>query len=179
MKQSSVTGGHNGVKTPIDGNGASVGGNGSTATLAKPRAANPQAEALVASLMSVVRDMLIVDDAASELPLRQVRVCMILSSGPHSMSSLSRELGVSLSAITQIADRLESAGLVTRVAEGSDRRVRRLQLTPRARKIMQRRHRIKVERAQGALRQMGPQERKRVMKSLAVLQQVCQESRMP
>ena len=176
MKQSSVTHGHNSAK-PTNGNGTLLNGNSATATLSKPRSAPPQAEALVASLMAVVRDMLIVDDAASDLPLRQVRVCMILSNGPQSMSSLSRELGVSLSAITQIADRLETAGLVTRVAEGSDRRVRRLQLTPLARKMMLRRHRIKVERAQAALRQMGPQDRKRIMKSLALLQQVCQESR--
>ena len=50
------------------------------------------------------------------------------------MSSLGRELGVSLSAITQIADRLERAGLVTRVAKGGDRRVRRLELTRAARR---------------------------------------------
>ena len=39
------------------------------------------------------------------------------------MSALGRKLGVSLSAMTQIADRLERADMVKRVAEDSDRRV--------------------------------------------------------
>ena len=50
------------------------------------------------------------------------------------MSALSREFGVSLSAMTRIADRLERARLVKRVAEGGDRRIRHLQLTPRGEK---------------------------------------------
>ena len=50
------------------------------------------------------------DHLAAELPLAQLRVCGMLYDGPHPMSVLSRELGVSLSAMTQIADRLERAG---------------------------------------------------------------------
>ena len=90
----------------------------------------------IASLMPALMRMLssFDDDPAAELPLAQLRVCTILSDGPRSMSALSREFGVSLSAMTRIADRLERAGLVTRVARDDDRRVRRLQLTRAARK---------------------------------------------
>ena len=55
-------------------------------------------------------------DLADELPLAQLRVCAVLSEGPRAMSVLGRELGVSLSALTQIADRLERARLVKRTA---------------------------------------------------------------
>ena len=48
--------------------------------------------------------------SAAELPLAQLRVCGVLCDGPRPMSAVSRELGVSLSAMTQIADRLERAG---------------------------------------------------------------------
>ena len=46
------------------------------------------------------------DDPIAELPLAQLRVCGILYHGRRSMS-VSKELGVSLSAMTQIADRLD------------------------------------------------------------------------
>jgi DNA-binding MarR family transcriptional regulator len=49
----------------------------------------------------------------AELP-GQVRVCRILEAGPVTLSALGEELGVTPSAVTQIADRLERAGYVTR-----------------------------------------------------------------
>ena len=74
------------------------------------------------------------DDRLSvSLPLAQLRLCRVLYDGPRPMSVLSQELGVSLSALTQMADRLERAKLVARVASGKDRRVRHLQLTERGR----------------------------------------------
>lgn len=85
-------------------------------------------------------------DPADNLPLAQLRLCGILSEGPRPMSALSRELGVSLSALTQIADRLERARLVKRVAAGNDRRVRCLQLTVRAEKMMRKRREVRVLR---------------------------------
>ncbi|MSQ97526.1 MAG: MarR family transcriptional regulator [Gemmataceae bacterium] len=154
-------------------------GEAATAALSKQSPPPRQAKALVAALRDIVRDMFIVDDAASDLPLRQLRVCMILAAGPQSMSALSRELGVSLSATTQIADRLVAAGLAQRLPEGTDRRVRCLQLTPRGRQIMERRDRIKARRAQAALRRMRPGESKKLMSALAALQSACQESRLP
>ena len=77
-------------------------------------------------------------DPADNLPLAQLRLCGILSEGPRPMSVLSRELGVSLSALTQIADRLERTRLVKRVVEENDRRVRCLQLTARGEKMTRR-----------------------------------------
>src|SRR5438445_54630 len=64
-----------------------------------------QARELIKLILSLTRQMLVIDDATAELPLRQLRVCMSLFEGPKSMSALGRELGVSLSAMTQIADR--------------------------------------------------------------------------
>ena len=72
------------------------------------------------------------------------------------MSVLSRELGVSLSAMTQIADRLERARLVKRQFEGTDRRVRSLQLTSRGQKIMQAREEARVQRRANGFRSDAP-----------------------
>ena len=73
----------------------------------------------IASLLPALMRQLFTldDDLAVDLPLAQLRVCASLQDGPLPMSALSRELGVTLSAMTQIADRLERANLVSRVAE--------------------------------------------------------------
>jgi len=70
-----------------------------------------QARAITACLPAVMRQLFTFeDDPIEELPLAQLRICSLLYGEPRSMSALSRELGVSLSAITQVADRLERRG---------------------------------------------------------------------
>jgi DNA-binding MarR family transcriptional regulator len=155
------------------------GGNGFTAEAASPTAeiaGNREAQEVTSLLMSLMRELFAVDDLASDLPLRQLRVCAMLHEGSRSMSSLSRELGVSLSAMTQIADRLERSRLVKRSFEGTDRRVRSLQLTPRAQRIMQLRENSRVERAAAALQKLAPQERTNVLTMLQALNAACSAS---
>ena len=89
------------------------------------------------------------------------------------MSLLSRELGVSQSAMTQIADRLERARLVRRSFEGTDRRVRSLQLTTRGQKMMQLREQARVERAATVVAEMSPTDRGDVLSALRRLLAAC------
>jgi DNA-binding MarR family transcriptional regulator len=114
-----------------------------------------------------------VNSPADELPLAQLRVCGILQNGARSMSALSRELGVTLSALTQIADRLERAGLVNRVAEEDDRRVRCLSLTPRGERIMLQREEYRIQRVLTVLDGMAPGERINVANALETLLRAC------
>jgi len=113
------------------------------------------------------------DDPVAELPLAQLRVCAVLHGGLRPMSALSRELGVSVSAMTQIADRLERAGLVNRVAAGTDRRVRHLQLTERGEEIMRLREDARVQRVLAALQRLSPKVRKGVLASLEMFVGAC------
>jgi DNA-binding MarR family transcriptional regulator len=92
------------------------------------------------------------------------------------MSALSHELGVSLSALTQIADRLEDAGLVNRVAVGTDRRVRRLQLTARGKRLMQHRADARIRRVRGALECLAPEARRAVRDAVELLHDACAEA---
>ena len=128
-----------------------------------------QAREVDATFKALARKVLVDDDPASELPLRQFRVCAALFEGSRSMKELSQELGVSQSAITQIADRLEAAGMVTRGAVGDDRRVRNLELTPRARQLLRRREEGRIERVSDILRQISPADRDAMMRALSVL----------
>lgn len=89
------------------------------------------------------------------------------------MSVLGRELRVSVSAMTRLADRLETAGMAKRTAEAGDRRVRCLQLTPRGARIMRRRNEARVRRAQDVLECLSPGEREEVLKALEMLMNAC------
>lgn len=124
-------------------------------------------------LMSVVRDLLYVEDRTSDLPLRQLHVCATLYGGPLSMSQLSRKLGVSMSAMTQIADRLERAGMAVRQACEPDRRVRCLILTPRGRRALQAREKVRLERLAAAFQTLDAASRRKLLAGLKLFQAAC------
>jgi DNA-binding MarR family transcriptional regulator len=129
-----------------------------------------QAAAFVGFLQALLRELTVgSNDPATELPLGQLRVCRVLSSGLQSISAISRELGVSLSAITQIADRLERARLVRRVTEDNDRRVRCLQLTARGEKLLRLHDEERIRRMAVALEHLTPEAREQAATALATL----------
>ncbi len=129
-----------------------------------------EAVTLASLLPALMRQLFTIDnDLAADLPLAQIRVCVCLQDGPLPMSALSRELGVTLSAMTQIADRLERANMVSRVAEEKDRRVRCLQLTPRAEKIMRRHDDSRIRSVSNVLSRLSPDERKGILAALETL----------
>jgi DNA-binding MarR family transcriptional regulator len=133
-----------------------------------------QAKAIDSLLLGLGRHLFSTDDQpAAELPVGQLRVCGILYGGPRPMSALSRELGVSLSAMTQIADRLARARLVSRVPKGTDRRVRCLQLTPRGAKLMRDREDSRVRRVSAALEHLSPEQRKELLAALDTFTDAC------
>jgi DNA-binding MarR family transcriptional regulator len=128
-----------------------------------------QARAIASLLPTIMRQLFTGDDPAEDLPLAQLRVCSILEHGPRSMSTLSRELGVSLSALTQIADRLERAELVSRVAEENDRRIRCLQLSQHGQRIMRHREEFRVRQVLAVLNQIPPTGRMQIREALEIL----------
>ena len=75
--------------------------------------------------------------------------------------------------MTQIADRLERAELVNRVAKGSDRRIRCLQLTPRGEEMMRQRETARVRAVWSALEHMPPKTRADVLSALETLMGAC------
>jgi DNA-binding MarR family transcriptional regulator len=130
-----------------------------------------QAALLEQLLPQLMRHLFALDPEhpAMELPLAQLRVCTILQSGPRSISALGEELDTSVSAVTQIADRLERAGFVERVAEPDDRRMKKLQLTPHGAEVMRSRREARVRRAQQALATLSPESREAALHAVRVL----------
>jgi DNA-binding MarR family transcriptional regulator len=109
------------------------------------------------------------DNTVSELPLAQLRICTILQAGPRSMTALGEELGISVSAVTQIADRLERAGLVERALESEDRRMKLLRLTGCGADLMRRRREMSVSRVEEVLERLDPAEREDSLRALRAL----------
>jgi DNA-binding MarR family transcriptional regulator len=130
-----------------------------------------QAAKLECLLPKLMRRLFTLDPShpANELPLAQLRVCTILQAGPRTVSAISEELRISASAVTQIADRLERAGLVERVAEPDDRRMKKLQLTAHGAEVMRSRREARVRAAAAALEQLPPPVRAEVLQALHVL----------
>ena len=141
-----------------------------------PPGVQMQARELDAILMALGRQIWKENDAVGELPLRQLRVCMMLCGGSRTMSDLSRELGVSLSAMTQIANRLERAGMVTRGFEDSDRRIRLLRLTPEAEQMLRVRRENQIGRIATLLDRMEPVARAKALAALDALRAVAEMS---
>jgi DNA-binding MarR family transcriptional regulator len=141
-------------------------------------ALSSQATTAASLLVTLTREFFTPDGSlVEEMPLAQLRVCGILYDGPRPMSALSRALGVSVSAMTQIADRLERARLVHRVADGADRRIRCLQLTERGQRLMQSREQARNKRVLTALEQLSPEARSRVLAALEALADACAAAR--
>src|SRR5438132_7253453 len=130
-----------------------------------------QAAQLECLLPKLMRRLFTLDanHPAMELPLAQLRVCTLLQAGPRTISALSEELGISVSAVTQIADRLERVGFVERLVEPDDRRIKQLQLTPSGAGVMRSRRELRVRRAADALHHLSPEMREAVLHALRAL----------
>jgi len=130
-----------------------------------------QSEAIVSMLSGLARRLftLEADDPGMELPVAQMRVCTVLIDGPKTMGAISRELGISHSAITQIADRLERALMVERVPESEDRRCKSLRLTAFGVEKMRSRRERRVLRMQRAMDKLPPEDRAAVVSALRTL----------
>lgn len=132
-----------------------------------------QADAVHAALRTVVRNLLGVDDSMMDLPLRQLKVCLTLYRHSRSMSEISRELKLSPSAVTQVSDRLERRGLIERVFQDEDRRVRKLRLTRKGQQLVRARERKQLRRIAAALDTLTADELGQVMTGLETLAQSC------
>jgi DNA-binding MarR family transcriptional regulator len=113
-----------------------------------------RAEAL---LPRVLRTMFRPDphDPLVELPVGQMRMMRLLANKAWTPSNLGEELGLSVSAVTQMANRLESIGYVDRTEDPSDRRVKHLTLTTVGRELMSVRREQRVHRLESVLSRMS------------------------
>ncbi|MBI4497916.1 MAG: MarR family transcriptional regulator [Chloroflexi bacterium] len=105
-----------------------------------------------------------------KLPVAQVQVLLHLAqSGPMTMGTLARQLGVSCPAATDLVARLETAGRVERVMSTQDRRKVLVQLTPQARQIAEGALAERREKVASVLRQLPSPERAGFVRGIQML----------
>jgi DNA-binding MarR family transcriptional regulator len=105
-----------------------------------------------------------------------LRACNILHEGPRTASRLARELGITVSAVTQIADKLETAGIIERLPGKPDRRTKNLSLTEQGAKLLRSRHTRRIRRAREVLDKLSPTARENALKVLHALLEVSPET---
>jgi DNA-binding MarR family transcriptional regulator len=130
-------------------------------------------DAVHTALRTVVRNLLGVDDSMMDLPLRQLKVCVSLYRQSRSMSEIGRDLKLSPSAVSQVSDRLERRGLIERVFQDEDRRVRKLRLTRKGQQLVRSREKKQLRRIAAALDTLSANELGQVMNGLEVLADSC------
>ena len=79
---------------------------------------------------------------------QQAHLLCVLITGPLGMTELSRILSIERSSLTSMVDRLERRDLVTRVANPTDRRACRIELTPAGKDLAHQCHDAVVDRIQ-------------------------------
>src|SRR5918911_3269253 len=103
---------------------------------------------------SQAQDWLTVD---LTMPQLKTLLC-VAQSGDATSGQIARGLGVSLSTVTGIVDRLSEQGLVSRREDPDDRRITRVQATPTGRDLVTRLLRYRDERLTGMLTSLSPDE---------------------
>jgi DNA-binding MarR family transcriptional regulator len=131
------------------------------------------AEEVHSALLGFGRKLLTVDDPTLDLPVRQLKVCLALLRRSCSMSEISREIGLSPSAVTQVSDRLVRRGLVERAFQDEDRRVRKLKLTAKGLQLMRSHEEKQLRRIAAALDSLSESELDQLLAGLEILTRSC------
>lgn len=113
---------------------------------------------------------------AHDLTFAQLGVLMSLYHGQHCrLSDLGQRFAVTKGAMSQMVNRLEQAGLVTREADPHDRRARQLSLTPKGRQVVEDVVASRERWLAQVLARLHPEERVRAAEILERLTQAAQD----
>lgn len=112
------------------------------------------------------------DDPLSELTMAQIRIMRILYAEDRTPSDLGEELGMSVSAVTQMSNRLEHMMLIERIDDKEDRRVKHLRLTENGRFLMLQRHDRRVSNAADVLALLSEERQAEILDVLEELRRV-------
>jgi DNA-binding MarR family transcriptional regulator len=113
---------------------------------------------------------------STDLTVQQIRVVVILAmEGDQSGAQLAEILGVGLTTMTGIVDRLEARSLVRREPDPNDRRVRRIVLTDQGRKLVADLVEFGREHKQRILSRLDPRILANLAEAVEALSEACRE----
>lgn len=113
------------------------------------------------------------EDDASGLPAPQLSaLSVIVFGGPITLGALAAAEQVRPPTITRLVEKLESAGLVERTSDPSDKRVSRLAATAKGVKLLHDGRRRRVARLTASLAALPATERNAIAKAVPILEKV-------
>lgn len=110
--------------------------------------------------------VLVPNHPTMKMSVNQLRTCSILMHGPRSITSLGNELGVKLSNVSQIVERMVRIGIVDRYETRDDGRLRLVKLTNKGLDAMESRKRYRIARAANALARVEATKRDAILFAL-------------
>jgi DNA-binding MarR family transcriptional regulator len=113
--------------------------------------------------------VLVPDHPSTKMSITQLRICSILQQGPCPVSYLGREIGVTVSNISQIIERMVRIGLIERYVTPDDLRLRLVKLSPQGLQAMESRKKYRIERTVAALAKVEPSVRPEILSALQSL----------
>lgn len=132
------------------------------------------------------------EDPLSELTHAQLRTLRAIEEGVDSASTLGEQLGLTVSAVTQVVNRLEVLDLIDRKEDSHDRRIKPLVLTDHCKALFEKRRDVRICKINAALAHLSDQERDEVLEGFRLLYSawqmeqaacgvpsVCDEDRLP
>jgi DNA-binding MarR family transcriptional regulator len=132
---------------------------------------SPEAQRLLELLKtlfgSTFRQILWRNAAELELTYAQAQVLFYVAQHPGChMGQVAKTFTVTLSAITQIVDRLVQKQFLTRASNPTDRRVYILELTPEGKALVQELEKLQVEVLDPVLQRLSTRDREHLIKGL-------------
>ena len=111
-----------------------------------------------------------------ELTFTQLRVLSALARrGSLRVSELAETFDIGLAAASALADRMSRRGLITRRPDPEDRRIVRLELSPRGRQLLERMERVSTEHFEKLVGHMTPAEREALATALRAFVRLSRE----
>jgi DNA-binding MarR family transcriptional regulator len=143
---------------------------------------SPEAQRLLELLKTLVgstfRQILWRNAAELELTYAQAQVLFYVAQHPGChMGQVAKTFNVTLSAVTQIVDRLVQKQLLTRSSNPTDRRVSILELTTRGKALVQELEKLQVEVLEPVLQRLSTRDRDHLIKGLEKFVEVVTDGR--
>lgn len=141
-----------------------------------PASPNVHAVAIESLLPEIARRLFTIEPGSllAELTNSQLKLVSLLLTGRRTMTEVATEMAISVSAATQLADRLERAGLVGRAAENGagdngDRRLRYLTLTQSGEELLSARQKQRQARVAAVLERLPPEDHAAIRAALETM----------
>ena len=112
------------------------------------------------------------DDPLTHFPIGQLKIVRQLEAGPKTPTQLAQNLKLTMGAVSQLVTRLRASGFVEEQIDESDRRSKKLALSPMGREMMETRSVRRAGRAAEVLSKISEEDQQILINTLKMIIEV-------